>query len=54
MDGADILADRWATSRRTILIQAGLLLRESRAPNSSNMHAAWYAHQFPMEEGSEC
>lgn len=53
MDAADVLADRWNTSRRSILVAASLMLRESRAPNSANKHSEWYASTFPKQEGGK-
>ena len=54
MEGAEVLAEWWNTSKRSILVAAGLMLRESRAANAANKHRQWYACHFPMESGSEC
>lgn len=53
MDAADQLADKWSTSRRSILIAASLMLRESRGANPFNTHSKWYAANFPKEPGGK-
>lgn len=53
LDAAEELATRWQTSRRNILIAAALMLRECRAPNPKNKHAAWYAVHHPIPDDSK-
>lgn len=53
MEAADQIADRWSTSRRSILVAASLMLRETRAPNAANKHAEWYAYNFPKQDGGQ-
>lgn len=53
MDAADQLADKWNTTRRSILVAASLWLRETRGPNSANKHSAWYASHYPQEPGGQ-
>ena len=53
MDNVDQLADRWKTSRCSILIAASLMLHESRAPNPANKHSEWYTASFPKKDGGK-
>lgn len=53
MESADLLADKYNTSRRSILVASSLLLRETRAPNSANKHSEWYAFHFPKKTGGQ-
>jgi hypothetical protein len=49
---ADVLADRHKVSRQTVLITAGLGIRESRRENIANIHSKWYAATHPKPDGS--
>lgn len=53
MDTANQLANKWNTSCCNILVAASLLLREMRAPNSTNKHSTWYAYHFLQEKGGQ-
>ena len=51
MEQADILANVYATSQRTILQLANLTLKESRGQNIYNQHKEWYTNHFPKANG---
>lgn len=51
MQEAQLLADKYGTSRRNILLIANLALKESRSPNVYNQHKEWYANHFPKSSG---
>ncbi|KAH7903410.1 hypothetical protein BJ138DRAFT_1120416, partial [Hygrophoropsis aurantiaca] len=49
MAEARTIAAKYGKSARTILIEAGLGLKPTRAPNRFNMHSTWYSHKYPKD-----
>lgn len=55
VEEAKSIAKEYGKSVRTILIQAGLSVKPTRAENSWNMYQAWYKMQHPKSsDGESC
>jgi hypothetical protein len=52
-ESAKKIAEQHGKTVRDILVQAGLTVKPSRAPNSANQHAEWFAHNFPKDAKSK-
>ncbi|KAG1860861.1 hypothetical protein F4604DRAFT_1930178 [Suillus subluteus] len=50
---AKIIGDKYGKSARTILIEAGLSVKHSRAETPWNMHQGWYKGKYPRETDEE-
>ncbi|KAG1883467.1 hypothetical protein F4604DRAFT_1920672 [Suillus subluteus] len=50
---AKIIGDKYGKSARTILIEAGLSVKHSRAKTPWNMHQGWYKGKYPRETDEE-
>ncbi|KAG1817904.1 hypothetical protein EV424DRAFT_1540263 [Suillus variegatus] len=53
LHAAKIIGDKYGKSARTILIEAGLSVKHSRAETPWNMHQGWYKGKYPRETDEE-
>ncbi|KAG1847705.1 hypothetical protein F4604DRAFT_1687958 [Suillus subluteus] len=53
LHAAKIIGDKYGKSARTILIEAGLSVKHSRAETPWNMHQGWYKGKYPQETNEE-
>ncbi|KAG2030165.1 hypothetical protein BDR03DRAFT_987255 [Suillus americanus] len=53
LHAAKLIGDKYGKSARTILIEAGLSVKHSRAETPWNMHQGWYKGQYPRETDEE-
>ncbi|KAG1848665.1 hypothetical protein F4604DRAFT_1935240 [Suillus subluteus] len=53
LHAAKIIGDKYGKSARTILIEAGLSVKHSRAETPWNMHQGWYKGKYPRETNEE-
>ncbi|KAG1852295.1 hypothetical protein DFJ58DRAFT_728629 [Suillus subalutaceus] len=53
LHAAKLIGDKYGKSARTILIEAGLSVKHSRAETPWNMHQGWYKGKYPRETDEE-
>ncbi|KAG1728535.1 hypothetical protein EDB19DRAFT_2027946, partial [Suillus lakei] len=53
LHAAKLIGDKYGKSARTILIEAGLSVKHSRAETPWNMHQGWYKGKYPQETDEE-
>ncbi|KAG1784800.1 uncharacterized protein HD556DRAFT_1451367 [Suillus plorans] len=53
LEAAKAIGDKYGKSARTILIEAGLSVKHSRAETPWNMHQGWYKGKYPREKDEQ-